>query len=150
MTTDRPRRPLHVRDEEEAVGDTTPPRRRPGRTIAELAALAAVPPVPPPAPRTTGRRPLTAQGRRMEAARRLLDMWIEDVGTAQEFPGARWNLAADGSLHCEAESDEDTEIWADYLGIDLTRTGRLEGHRDYTPDGPYGPVVPVTVSTITA
>ncbi len=41
---------------------------------------------------------------------------------------------------------------ADYLGIDLVRTRarHLEGHRDCTPDGPFGPTVPVTVSTVAA
>ncbi|MFJ1797185.1 hypothetical protein [Kitasatospora griseola] len=59
MTADHPHRPLGhgVDREHQDVADTAPPRR-PGRTVAELAALLAAAPATPPAPRPTGRRPL--------------------------------------------------------------------------------------------
>ncbi|MFJ4192139.1 hypothetical protein [Kitasatospora sp. NPDC089509] len=86
--------------------------------------------------------------RRTAAAQRLLDVWTDDVATAQEFPGARWTLDADANLHGTVGTDSDAAIWADYLGIVLVPApgGRLGGRRDYTPDGPFGPVVTVALT----
>lgn len=80
-------------------------------------------------------------------------MWVVDTATAEEFPGAEWTVDDGACLRGVVDSDEDAGIWADYLGIDLTRTeaGTLGGRRDYAPDGSCGPVVPVFLtSTLTA
>ncbi|MFE6130971.1 hypothetical protein ACFQ6Q_22355 [Streptomyces sp. NPDC056437] len=87
--------------------------------------------------------------KRAAAALNLLQRWAADIVTARELPEARWTLDDNARLHGLADGDEDTAIWADYLGIDLTRTGTsaLAGHRDYTPDGPHGPVIPVILTS---
>ncbi|MGW5498780.1 hypothetical protein [Streptomyces olivaceoviridis] len=86
---------------------------------------------------------------RAAAALTLLRTWASDIETAQEHPGAEWTLDADARLLGVADCDEDAEIWAHYLGIDLTRTGTgtLSGQLDYTPDGPFGPVIPVVLTS---
>jgi hypothetical protein len=86
---------------------------------------------------------------RAAAALALVRVWAADVATAQEFPEAEWTLDGDARLHGLVGSDDDAEIWADYLGIDLARTeaGGLSGCLDYTPDGPFGPVIPVMLTS---
>ncbi|MCJ0873115.1 hypothetical protein [Streptomyces sp. AP-93] len=79
----------------------------------------------------------------------LVRFWAEDNATAREFPGAEWTVDEEAQLYGVVAGEEDAQAWADYLGIDLARTraGTLTGHQVYTPEGPFGPAVLVTLTS---